>query len=248
MERSRDTLFDGELCCLQHLNGYRFSIDSVLLAHFVRLKKEELVLDLGAGCGVTGLILLYRASGRVRLLTAFELQDGLCRLCRENIVANSQQDKMKVVTGDLRRISDFFCAGSFSTVVCNPPFYPQGSGRKSINNEALIARHQVQCNLEEILRAAAYALKNKGRLFVVYPAELLALLLAGLSEQGFGVKRLQPVYSYPAKDGTARLTLVEAVRNGGDGMCIEAPLYIYGEKNGKYSQEVEAMYQRNTEC
>ncbi len=243
---SEDTLFDGELCCSQHVNGYRFSIDPVLLAHFVCLKKEERLLDLGAGCGVLGFILLYRAQNSIQKLTAFELQEGLVGLAKANVLTNSCQDKMEVVRGDLRSIEHFFAAGSFTSVVCNPPFYLPGSGRTSTNDEALIARHHVECNLGEILHAALYVLKNRGRLFLVYPAELLAVVIAQLNKKGFAVKRMQMVYSYPEKESTARLVLLEALKNGGDGMVVDSPLYIYAEKDGEYSEVVQKMYQRNS--
>ena len=243
---SRDTLFDGDVYCSQHKDGYRFSIDPVLLAHFVRLKKEELLLDLGAGCGVLGLILRYRAHDSIRKITAFEFQEGLADLARENVLSNSFQDTMDVVQGDLRCIERYFSAGTFSAVVCNPPFYMPGSGRKSVNDEALIARHQVKCTLGEIIYAAHYVLKNRGRFFLVYPAELLAVLIAGLSKTGFAVKRMQLVYSYPEKDATARLVLLEALKNGGDGMSVESPLYIYREKDGEYAEVVQKMYQKNS--
>ena len=244
METSSDTLFDGELCCLQHINGYRFSIDPVLLAHYVCLKKEEVLLDLGAGCGVLGLILLYRVEKSIQQLTAFELQQGLAELAEKNVISNSLQHRMNVVKGDLRSMETFFSAESFSTVVCNPPFYLPGSGRKTVNEEALIARHQVQCSLEEIVAAAAFVLKNRGIFYLIYPAELLAVLLRELRVKNFTVKRMRPVYSYPEK-GEARLVLLEALKNGGEGMHLELPLYIYTEKDGDYSEEVQAMYRRN---
>lgn len=244
-EKSRDTLFEGDLSCVQHVNGYRFSIDPVLLAHFVRLKKEESVLDLGAGCGIIGLILLYRFSHRISSLSAFELQPGLAALCRENVLTNSYQEKMNVRQGDLRTIRNFFPAGSFSTVVCNPPFYTPGRGRTSSNPEALVARHQIECSFDEILSAAAYVVKNKGKLFLIYPAEFLTLLSVALVEQGFAVKRIQFIYSYPEKGGSAKLLLVEAIRNGGEGLRVEEPLYIYEKKDGEYSRVLQGMYQRN---
>ncbi len=243
---SEDTLFNGDVCCSQHREGYRFSIDPVLLAHFVRLKKDELLLDLGAGCGVLGFILLYRAYKSIKKLTAFELQEGLVNLAKENMLTNSYQDTMEVVRGDLRCSEQYFRAGSFSSVVCNPPFFSPGSGRKSVNKEALIARHQVTCNLREIIRAAHYVLKNRGRFFLVYPAELLSALITGLSRTGFAIKRIQLVYSYPWKDSTARLILLEALKNGRDGMRVESPLFIYSEKEGEYSEAVQKMYQRNS--
>ena len=245
MERTQDSLFDGELQCLQHRDGYRFSIDPVLLAHFVRLGKEEHILDLGAGCGVIGLILLYRFRSSLLSITAFELQAGLAMLARENCALNQFQKQMSVVEGDLRNIKQYFEPESFSSVVCNPPFYPAGSGRKSHNKEAEIARHQVSCTLTEILSAAAMAVKNRGKVYIVYPAESLGSLLILLEQHRLTVKRLQLVYSYPDPSMSSRLLLIEAVKNGGDGMDILAPLYIYDEKDGAYSEAMQQFYKSN---
>ncbi len=244
-ERSSDTLFDGDLYCLQHRDGYRFSIDPVLLAHFVRLGKDETLLDLGAGCGVLGLILLYRAASKIRSLTAFELQAGLAELSRDNMRLNRFQEKMKVVEGDLRNIFNFLEAEAYSTVVCNPPFYKAGAGRSSTNSEALVARHQVACSLEEILSAAAAVLQNRGKLFMVYPAEGLGVLLKHLAQHRLAIKRLQMVYSYSTPVSNARLVLLEAMKNGGDGLKVLPPFYIYDQKDGDYSTAMQCMYNPN---
>ena len=243
--RTRDSLFDGELHCVQHRDGYRFSIDPVLLAHFVRPGKKEKILDLGAGCGVIGLILLYRFSSSITYLTAFELQTGLALLARENCEANQFQRQMEVVEGDLRNIKQFVQPGSFSSVVCNPPFYTAGSGRKSHNKEAEIARHQVSCSLTEIMSAAAISVKNRGKVYLVYPAVALGSLLTELEKNHLTVKRLQLVYSYPDPSMNARLLLIEAVKNGGDGMDVLAPFYIYNEKEGPYSEAMQQFYKPN---
>ena len=244
-ERTQDSLFDGELFCIQHRHGYRFSIDPVLLAHFVRLGKEETVLDLGAGCGVAGLILLYRLAASIRSLTAFELQSGLAQLGRENITANGFADKARVVEGDLRQILQLIPAESHGVVICNPPFYAAGSGRSSSNTEACIARHQVACSLDDILSAASAVLKNRGRLFLIYPAEGLGTLLARLPIHHLAVKRLQFVYSYPDPVAPARLFLIECVKNGGEGMVVESPFHVYVKKDGEYSPAMNKLYQPN---
>ncbi len=243
VERSNDTLFDGKLHCLQHRDGYRFSIDPVLLAHFVRLAKDEIVLDLGAGCGVLGLILLYRASDRIRSLTAFELQPGLASLARENVILNQFQGQMKVVEGNLRDLKKKLKPESYSTVVCNPPFYPVGCGRPSANKESEIARHQVACTLPDIVAAAATAVKNRGKIYLIYPAEGLGSLLALLPRQRLTAKRLQLVYSYPDSPTGARLLLLEAVKNGGEGIEILPPFYVYDCKNGAYSEAMKQFYE-----
>ena len=227
------------------MSGYRFSIDPVLLAHFIRPGKEERVLDLGAGCGVLGLILLYRGMDRISSLTALELQPGLVQLARDNVRLNQFQEQMAVVEGDLRDIRKYFEPESFATVVCNPPFYPAGSGRPSRSKESEIARHQVACTLSEILGAAAMAVKNRGKVYLVYPAESLGSLLALLSQHSLTAKRMQLVYSYPDSAMDARLVLIEAVKNGGEGMKVLPPLYIYEQKDGAYSEAVQRFYDAN---
>lgn len=227
---------------MQHKNGYRFSIDPVLLSHFVRLGKDENVLDLCAGCGVIGLILLYRAGETIHSLTAFELQKALVRLTRENISLNHFSDKMQVIEGNLREIALSCAPESFSTVVCNPPFYPAGSGRISNNKEAEIARHQVACSLSDVVAAAAMAVKNKGRVYMIYPAEGIGSILNLLKKQKIAVKRMQLVYSYPDPVMNAKLVLLEAVKNGGEGLDVLPPFYIYDEKNGNYSKAIQQLY------
>jgi tRNA1Val (adenine37-N6)-methyltransferase len=217
----------------------------VLLAHFVRLNTHEHILDLGAGCGVIGLILLYRASNSIASLTAFELQERLAGLARENIVLNQFQNKMEVVEGDLRNIKQFLNPESFSTILCNPPFYTPGSGRQSKNKEAEIARHQVNCSLPEVVSAAAVAVRNRGKVLMVYPANGLATLLLLLEQQRLRVKRMQLVYSYPGSSTGARLVLVEAVKNGGEGVDIMEPFYIYDKKDGAYTKGMQQFYNPN---
>jgi len=247
VERTQDTLFGGRLFCLQHADGYRFSIDPVLLANFVRLGRDETILDLGAGCGILGLILLYRKSDNIRSLTAFELQAGLAELARDNIRLNKFQKQMQVMEGDLCNIKKLLKPEAFSTVICNPPFYPLGGGRPSSNKESEIARHQVACTLTDILKAAATAVKNRGRVSLIYPADGLGSLLALLPRQGLTAKRLQLIYSYPDTDTEtetgARLLLLEAVKNGGEGVEILSPFYIYDEKNGNYSEAMQRLYE-----
>jgi tRNA1Val (adenine37-N6)-methyltransferase len=244
-ERSCDSLFGGDLQCVQHVDGYRFSIDPVLLGHFVRLGSAERVLDLGAGCGILGLILLYRAAEKIEKLAAFELQPGLLHLIEENISANGFHDKMVAVQGDLRQAEKYLEPESFSTVVCNPPFYSLGSGRKSSCEESEIARHEVCCTLAEVVGAAAQLVKNRGKVVMIYPASGMGTLFSLFPQYRLIVKRLQCVYSYPSAGTGARLFLVEAVKNGGPGVDVLEPLYIYRKKNGAYDTAIQQMYTAN---
>ena len=242
-ELSRDSLFDGRLVCLQHRKGYRFSVDAVLVAHFQPPASGAVVLDLGAGCGVISLIMLFRWGQRIRGITALEIQPGLAELARLNVKHNGFGAKCHVLQADLREITTSLAPETFSQVVCNPPFYRQGSGRQSASPEALHARHQILADLADFVRAAAYVLKNGGILAMIYPAAGLTEMVASLSANGLEMKRLRFVYSYPDPAENARLVLVQAMKKAGSGVRIMPPLHIYSEKRGCYSPEMQLFYQ-----
>ena len=234
-----DTLFGGRLICRQHRHGYRFSVDAVLLAHFVQPKNHDNLLEIGAGCGIVSLLLAFRWP---RLeMTALELQPQLAALCRHNVEGNGYGGRIRVVNGDYRQLRQFVEPGSFAQVVANPPFRPPDAGRLSGGAEQAVARHEVAGSLAELVSAVAYASKTRGRVSLVYPAARAALLLAALKNSGLEPKRLQVVHSYPGDRG--RLVLVEAVKGGGAELAILPPFYVYNERGGGYSVEMARCYE-----
>jgi len=237
-ELSEDTLFSGRLRCLQHRQGYRFSIDAVLLAHFLAPKKNDRVLDLCAGCGVVSLILAYRWPEIG--LTALEVQPQLAALIRRNSTENEFSERIRVVEGDCRQMDTLVAAGSFDCLACNPPYRKVASGRANPQTEQALARHELLADLGAVVQAAAFALKNRGRAAFVYPAARAATLLATLQSHAFAPKRLRVVHSYPGDTG--RLVLLEAVKNGGEELVILPPLFVYQEKGGEYAPETASFY------
>ncbi|BCL60806.1 SAM-dependent methyltransferase [Desulfomarina profundi] len=242
-ELTEDTLFNGRLVCYQHKEGYRFSIDSVLLAHFTTVKKGDCILDLGSGCGILGLILMYRHGSRIASITAVEIQISLAALTEKNFMANGFDRSCSVYRADIRNLFDYCQRGSFSKVICNPPFYRSGRGRVSVNEESLLARHQISCSLTEFLAVAAAAVKNRGSVYFIYPATELAELIQDAKKYGLEPKQIRFVYSYPGRGKSAELVLISFLKNGGPGVDIMRPLHIYEEKNGEYDQEVVSYYE-----
>jgi tRNA1Val (adenine37-N6)-methyltransferase len=236
---TEDRLFNGQMICRQHRKGYRFSVDAVLLAHFCRPKPRARVLDLGCGCGVIGLILCHRFT-EVQVM-GLELQPGLAALAHSNVLANALQARFTVQQADLRTIHEAVAPESFDLVLSNPPYYSPQQGRISQGTELALARHELSASLEELLAASAFAVKNRGVFCCIYPAERLDKMLHLLRQQRLSPKRLQPVYSYPGAS-RARLVLLEAIKNGGEGLHLLPPLYVYQEKNGPYSSELACMY------
>jgi tRNA1(Val) A37 N6-methylase TrmN6 len=234
-----DTLFNGRLTCKQHRNGYRFSLDAVLLAHFLRPGAGARVLDLGCGCGVIGLILCHRHPDL--RLTGLELQPALAELARNNALSNNFQDRFTVEQGDLRGIKKIMRPESYDMVVSNPPYHRTGSGRINREDECALARHELTADPYSVIAAAAFAVKNRGTAICIYPAERLAAVTAAMMKKRLVPKRLRPIYSYP-EDDRAKLVMIEAVKNGGEGLRLLPPLYIYQYSDGPYSAEVERMY------
>lgn len=238
-ELTADTLFNGRLVCRQFRQGYRFSVDAVLAAHFCMPGPGSTVLDLGCGCGVIGLILAYRHHD-VRV-TGLEVQPDLAALASQNAAANSLTDRIDILTGSLRNIGDFVAAESFDLVVSNPPYRQPGTGRISPTDQRARARHEIDATLEDVVQAASFAVRNRGRVIIIYPAVRAIPLIAMLRSKRLEPKRIQPVYSFPAA-ADAELVILEAVKNGGEEVRLLAPFYIYANKDGPYSEAMQTLY------
>lgn len=236
---TQDTLFPDELFCRQPRQGYRFSVDAVLLAHFVSPGPADRILELGTGCGVVSLILAYRWPGVT--IHAVEIQARLAALARSNVALNRFSDRITIIEGDFRRIGDLVGAGSVEWAVCNPPYRHLDRGRLSVEEEKAIARHEVKCDLAAVVSAMASAVKSGGRACFVYPASRAATLVTELKQNGFALKRMQIVYSYPGAEG--KLVLLEAVKGGGEELKALPPFYMYQKPGGAYSEEMARCYQ-----
>lgn len=239
---SADSLFNGRLICYQPRCGYRFSVDAVLLAHFVKPRQGWRVLDLGSGCGIITLILAYRFPDCS--LVAVENQPIPAALARRNVGANGFTARIQVLAEDVRRLRSVLSPESFDCVLCNPPYFNQGRGRLSREEQAAMARHDLSGKLTDFIRAAAFAVKNRGRVAFIFPASSQARLQQELLAFRLTPKRLQMVYSYPAAKNAA-LVLVEAMKNGGEGCAVMPPIYLYDQPGGSYSPALQAMYQEN---
>ncbi len=231
-----DDLRLGGLKIIQRQDGYRFSLDPVLLCSFARIAAEDTVVDLGSGSGVIPL-LLARQYGATRVV-GIERQPGMVDRSRRSVQLNGLEKIITIRDGDLRQIRSLLDAESAQVVVANPPFRKPESGRVSPQSERAQARHEVAGDLKDFVAAAAYLLGTGGRCYFVYLAERLAELLDLLRQAGLEPKRLRCIHSRAGQP--ARMVLVESRRGGGLGLTIEAPLYVYDGEH--YSAEVLSCY------
>ncbi len=234
---SLDDLLIGGLKYIQAKSGYRFSVDSVLLAHFPILDKNTRAVDLGAGNGLLALLLSQRCPGFQ--LSAVEMQPAMADRARRNVKMNELEDRIEVLQADIKEIRESLSPGTFSLAVCNPPFFKDGSGKTSRNEEERLARHEILASLKEFLQAAVWLLEAKGRLSLIIPVARLQELMVLMSETGLVLARLRLVYSRREED--AVLAMVEAAKGGHRPAQFLPPLVIYSE-DGSYTGEIVDMY------
>lgn len=231
-EITRDAVLGGALCICQEKHGYRFSVDSLLLADFVRLGPSDTICELGTGCGVV-LVVLARLHPKARLY-GVEIQQPLYALAVQNAAQNGFADRIALACGDFRNLPFAPVPQKVDAVVANPPFYRLGSGRSNPSAQKALARHEFFAELGQVLETAARLLPFGGRFFAVYPAGRIVGLLAKARENGLEPKRLRFVHS--RVDAPASMALVEAVKNAKEDCLVEPPLVLY-QKPGCYSDE-----------
>ncbi len=206
----------------QPQNGYRYSVDSILLAEFVNLRPKAKVLELGAGCGVIALIVARRFPACT--IQAIEIQKGLFEFLKKNIETNHLMDRVQPIWEDIANVKTIFEPNMFDHVITNPPFREPVSGRLCLNAQEALARHEIIIDLDTILKAAFFALKAKGRFSIIYPAERLSFLFFSMSQNRIEPKRLKCIH--PSQEGQARMVLVEGVKEGGTELRIHPPLFL----------------------
>jgi len=231
-----DEFFHGSLSVLQKEKGYRFSVDSPLLADFVTLRKGETVVDLGTGSGIIALILALRFPDA--RIAEVELQEELADIAARNIVLNRMEDRVRVYPGDVKKIKAVFDPKSFDVAVFNPPYRKLNSGKINPNHQRAVARHEIGGTIHDFLAAARYLLKDYGRVYAIYPASRGVQLIAGMRKHGMEPKKLRIVYSNSLSG--AAFVLAEGVKGAGEEVEIMPPLFIYGD-DGRYSDEMDAI-------
>jgi len=231
-----DAVFGGALTCEQSVDGYRFTIDAILLAHRVAAAQPSWALEIGAGCGVISLALAHLWPGLTRV-DAVEVQASLYGHLTRNIERNQREAQIKAHLGDIRELTRSLASARYDVVFMNPPYHEEGHGRLNPHPERAAARHQQNGSLAELVQCACTHLRPDGALILVYPATALARLSFALDRHGLGGQSVRCVHPFIHKE--ARLVLVTARTQRRLEMRIEAPLTLYDAPE-RYSEDVQA--------
>ncbi|MBC7959722.1 MAG: tRNA1(Val) (adenine(37)-N6)-methyltransferase [Vallitaleaceae bacterium] len=222
---------------LQNPKNFCFGMDAVLLTHFTKVKEDELVLDLGTGTGIIPILLEAKTKGKY--FTGLEIQKASAEMAQRSVLMNEQGHKISIVEGDIKEADVLFPLASFDVITTNPPYMDGGKGLVNDHSPKAIARHEIHCTLDDVIRVSSRLLQVGGRFYMVHKPHRLIEIVEVLKKYKMEPKRIRFVHAY--KDKEANMVLIEAIRYGKPMVKIEKPLIIYdGVK--QYSDEIYEIY------
>ena len=231
-----------------HRNGYRiiqdpgrfcFGMDAVLLSGFAKVKRGERALDLGTGTGIIPILLEAKTAGEH--FTGLEIQPESADMAERSVAYNHLEDKIDIVTGDIKEAAERFKPAFFDVITTNPPYMLADHGLRNPDDSKAIARHEVLCTLDDILRESMRLLQDKGRFYMIHRPFRLTEILTKMHEYKIEPKRIQFIHPYIDKEPT--MVLVEGMRGAKPRVTIEPPIIMYTkdgtllQKNGNNSEK-----------
>ena len=235
-ETLEDLQLNG-LVLLQKKNGFRFGMDSVLLADFADIKNNDSVVDFGTGTGIIPLLLIGRNKGKE--FYGIEIQPDMAEMAERTIQLNGLTERFHLIAGDAEAADQFIPAGRIDAVICNPPYGQPGASLSSPYETIAISRNQKKDTLRKFFISAFRILKGKGKLFMVYPASQALFALRLLQESHLEPKKIRLVYPKAGKN--ANLILIEAVKDAKPMLQVLSPLIIY-DKEQNLTNELKSVY------
>ena len=229
-----DSIKDIKL--FQAKDGYRFSIDALLLENFISASRLGKGMELGTGSGIISILLARRLRGSK--IAAVEIQKNLAERAARNISLNNLQGRVEILQNDIKDLNKIYPSNTFDFVFTNPPFRKTRTGRLSTFEERAVARHEIEITLPDLVKTASYLLKHSGKFFLIYHPFRLAELISLLQKARLEPKRMKFVHSRKGEE--AKMVLIEAVKGSGTWLKIASPLYIY-EKGNEYTPELKKI-------
>ena len=242
MELKKDERIDDLQCnglkIIQNKKEFCFGIDAVLLSDFAKKTKNNAkVVDLCTGTGVVAILLT--AKSRASKIIGVEIQEHIAEMAKRSIEMNDLTDKIEILNENLINLKNSIVAGTIDTVTVNPPYKPKNSGVINEKDTKTIARHEISCTLEDIVKESARLLNTGGNLCMVHKVERMTDLFVLFRKYKLEPKRLRLVYSKMGEPAT--LVLIEGIKGGKPFLKMESPIYVY-EKENEYTTQIKEIY------
>ena len=221
-ERLDDLQLNG-LELIQDPNKFCFGVDAVFLSDFVRVKPGETVLDMGTGNGIIPILLSAKTQGKK--FTGLEIQPDTAEMARRSVRLNHLEERIEIVTGDIKEAAEIFKPAFFDVITTNPPYMPAEHGLRNPDSARAIARHEVMCSLDDILRESMRLLQDKGRFYMIHRTFRLTEIMIKMNQYKIEPKRIQFIYPYIDKEPA--MVLIEGVRGARSRVTVEPPIIIY---------------------
>jgi tRNA1Val (adenine37-N6)-methyltransferase len=233
MQYTEDSIWSKEIRVLQPMKGYRFALDAVLLAHFVKTKPDDRLLEIGAGSGVV--TILISKLNRFHSVEAIEIQTELADLCRKNFELNEIHGQIHET--DLKDLSKIFSVASFDQIYSNPPYRKARSGRVNPSTQKAIARHEIKMKMEDLFDCVNIFLNGTGRLTVILPVFRESDFLELTSHYQFHRQQWKYVHSF----ADAQPAFFLATVGKSPAQFVEHPRLVIYETQGKYTREMQSL-------
>lgn len=233
-----DDLQLNGLMLIQKTDGFKFGVDAVLLSDFANVKKKHKVIDLCTGTGIIPFLLYGKYNPNS--IKGIEVQEDMVEMANRSVKLNGVYN-IEFIHRDLKDIDFLKTIEKADVITVNPPYKLNNAGIVNPSDKLSIARHEVLCNLENVIEASRILLKDNGRLFMVHRPERLADIITLMRKYKIEPKRIRMVH--PNKNKAPNIVLVEGQRDGGAFLKWDAPIYVYNE-DGSYSDEINKIYGR----
>lgn len=238
-ERIDDLQYKG-LKIIQDKNGFCFGIDSIILSDFIEnVKKENNIVDLGAGTGILGILLSKKTLAKE--IIGIEIQSDVAEMAERSIKLNNLQEKVKIINEDIKNIipNKIINKNSVDIIVSNPPYKDKKDGGLNENEKKLISRHETTATLSDFIEIASKLLKDKGIFYMVHKPERLVDIIYLLRENKIEPKEIEIIY--PSKGKEASLILIKGIKGARKFLKVRKAIYVYDEQ-GNYTEDITKIY------